>query len=1027
MASFSTQKASISLSFSSSSSMSGKKYEVFLSFYGEDTRKNFTDYLYATLIQKGIIVFRDNEKLEDGKPIASGLMEAIEESQYAIIILSKNYAFSKWCLNELVKILECMKEKGLKVRPIFYHVNPSDVGNQRESFEKAFLKHEEDGKVREEQIKEWRSALKEVSKIRGRHLVDSPESVDIEEITKSIFDELNRELSDDFEHLVGINSRVKEMMNLVSTTSDDVRFIGIWGMPGIGKTTLASIIYNRICHQFDASSFIRDIRETVEKDKQGLVNLQKQLLSETLMLKEVNIWNHHEGIKVIKKRLLNKKVFIVLDDVDKDEQLKALAGSPDWFGLGSMIIITSKDKHLLKRHHLGTIYKVNGLDNDEALELFSWIVFNQTYSKKDFEDLSNSFVKYAKGLPIALKVLGSSLIDRPRMVWEDYLHQLEEIPEGEILDKLEISYRGLNEIEQNLFLDIACFFKGEDKNRVAHIEGFGCKKNIETLKDKSLIAILGGKLQMHDLIQEMGWRIVSRESSQEPGRRSRLWFCKDVFHVLKENTGTEVVEGIVLDFQGIEVKEDMVLNLPPRKENLDDKAFLNMKSLRLLKISNVHLPTGLCFLSNKLRTMEWHDYPLKFMPSSFQPDNLVELIMPRSHIKQLPEGLTNLTKLRLLDLRDSKVLVKTPNFIGCPNLESLIFQGCTGLYELHPSVGALNKLTLLNLKDCRSLTGLPCEMNLKSLEIFILSGCSSLKKVSEIGINMTSLLELYLDGTAVEELPSSLEHLTGLTVLSLQGCKNLSSFPSVNLPSLKTLNLSGFKVQPQPPKTWLSHGFSLVRAVDAFFKGFFPIREARNLLLPWLRFIVSLNLSDRNLWDGGLPDDLSCLSSLQELNLSKNNFTRLPNSISQLSKLYSLVMNDCSRLQSLPDLPLSVGFVIALGCPLLEKHSNQRVAWTSDETIFTMVHCESKNIGPFALIDFPSVTDDDHDPIFERYLMGTINQNMYFIESLHSTETPEWFSHQSPGSSLTIPLPSNLRGDGNWIGIALFTSVIRHN
>ena len=279
----------------------------------------------------------------------------------------------------------------------------------------------------------------------------SPESVDIEEITKSIFDELNRELSNDSEHLVGINSHVKDMMNLFCTMSDDVCFIGIWGMAGIGKTTLASTIYYKICHQFEASSFIRDIREIVEKDKQGLVNLQKQLLFETLMVKEVNIWNHYDGIKVIKKRLRNKKVLIVLDDVDKDEQLKALAGRPNWFGLGSMIIITSKDKHLLKRHRLGTIYKVNGLDNEEALELFSWTMFNQTYPKKDFEDLSNGFVKYAKGLPIALKVLGSSLIDRPIMVWEDYLHQLEEIPEGEILDKLEISYRGLNEIEQNLF------------------------------------------------------------------------------------------------------------------------------------------------------------------------------------------------------------------------------------------------------------------------------------------------------------------------------------------------------------------------------------------------------------------------------------------------------------------------------------------------------------------------------------------------------------------------------------------------
>ena len=172
MASTSTQKVCTSSSSSSSSSTPLWKYDVFLSFYGEDTRKIFTDHLYATLKQKCINVYRDNENLEGGKPIASGLMKAIEESQYAIIILSKNYALSKWCLNELVKILGCMKEKGLKVRPIFYHVNPSDVGNQRESFEKAFLKHEEDRKVHKEQIQEWRTALEEVGKIRGRHIVD---------------------------------------------------------------------------------------------------------------------------------------------------------------------------------------------------------------------------------------------------------------------------------------------------------------------------------------------------------------------------------------------------------------------------------------------------------------------------------------------------------------------------------------------------------------------------------------------------------------------------------------------------------------------------------------------------------------------------------------------------------------------------------------------------------------------------------------------------------------------------------------
>ncbi|KAL4594440.1 hypothetical protein ACB092_12G021100 [Castanea dentata] len=979
MASMSTQKACTSSS-SSSSSNPIWKYDVFLSFYGEDTRKNFTDHLYANLKQKGINTYRDNENLEQGKPIDSGLMKAIEESKYAIIVLSKNYAFSKWCLNELVKILECMKDKKLKVLPVFYHVDPSDAGNQRENFGKAFLKHEEDRKVSIEQIQKWRTALKEVSKIRGWHLLDSYESEDIQKITKSIFDELSREFPDVSENLVGINSRLKEMMNLFGTMSDEVHFIGIWGMSGIGKTTLAEVTYNRIHRQFEASSFIYNVKETSKKG--GLVKLQEQLLFDTLAEKVENIWNPEKGIKMIMNRLPHKKVLIVIDDVDTDEQLQALAGSRNWFGPGSCIIITSTYRHLLKRHRLGvTIHRANGLDNDEALELFSRIVFNQTHPKTDFVNLSKDFVKYAQGLPLALEVFGRTLIEKKIEIWKDSLRQLEEIPEGEIeeniADKLEISYTGLNSAEKNLFLDIACFFKGEDMNRVAHIEGSGGLKNIDTLQEKSLITILGRRLWMHDLLQKMAWRIVHRKSPQELGRRSRLWRYTDIFHVLKYNTGKNDVEGMVLkeDLNANDDVEGMRLNLPPHKEDLNAEAFSKMRSLRLIKICNVHLPEGLNFLSNRLQMMEWHDYPLKFMPTNFQPDNLVELIMPRSHIEQLPEGFSNLAKLRLLDLRDSKVLVKTPS-----------------------------------------------EINLISLEIVILSGCSSLKKFSEFGTNMTRLSELYLDGTAVEKLPSSLERLTGLTVLGLQGCKNLSSFPSVNLPSLKTLNLSGCKVQP--PKSWLLHGFSLVRAAHVFFKGFFPIREAINLLLPRFRFIVSLNLADRNLWDGGLPDDLSGLSSLQNLNLSRNNFTRLPDSISQLSNLKSLAMNDCSRLQSLPDLPLSVGFVSARGCPLLEKYSNQRVVWTSGETGFTMVYCDSKDDGPFAPIRFPSFPYYSFDPVFERYVMGIMNQNKNYCELSNSAETPEWFSHQSPGSSVTIPLPSNLREDSSWIGIALFTSVV---
>ena len=95
------------------------KYHVFLSFRGEDTRKSFTNHLFTTLKQKGVFAFRDDKKLEKGKPISPEISKAIEESLFAIVVLSKNYASSTWCLDQLVKIMECSKKMGLIVLLIF--------------------------------------------------------------------------------------------------------------------------------------------------------------------------------------------------------------------------------------------------------------------------------------------------------------------------------------------------------------------------------------------------------------------------------------------------------------------------------------------------------------------------------------------------------------------------------------------------------------------------------------------------------------------------------------------------------------------------------------------------------------------------------------------------------------------------------------------------------------------------------------------------------------------------------------------
>ena len=173
MASMSTKKASLSSSSSPSSSDTPQwTYDVFLSFRGEDTRNNFVDHLFDALKQKGIHTFKDDEKLERGKSISPELEKAIEESRVAIVIFSINYASSTWCLEELTKIVRCMKVKRMTVLPVFYNVDPSDVRKQKGTFAQAFVEHEECFKENMKIVQTWRDALIEVANLSGWDLKD---------------------------------------------------------------------------------------------------------------------------------------------------------------------------------------------------------------------------------------------------------------------------------------------------------------------------------------------------------------------------------------------------------------------------------------------------------------------------------------------------------------------------------------------------------------------------------------------------------------------------------------------------------------------------------------------------------------------------------------------------------------------------------------------------------------------------------------------------------------------------------------
>ena len=138
-------------------------YDVFLSFRGEDTRSNFTGHLDMALRQKGVNVFID-DKLNRGELISESLFRSIEEALISIVIFSENYASSSWCLDELVKIIECKKSKGQIVWPIFYKVDPSDVRKQTGSFGEALATHQAKFETK---IQIWREALTTTANLSG--------------------------------------------------------------------------------------------------------------------------------------------------------------------------------------------------------------------------------------------------------------------------------------------------------------------------------------------------------------------------------------------------------------------------------------------------------------------------------------------------------------------------------------------------------------------------------------------------------------------------------------------------------------------------------------------------------------------------------------------------------------------------------------------------------------------------------------------------------------------------------------------
>ncbi|XP_070677168.1 disease resistance protein RUN1-like isoform X2 [Malus domestica] len=1025
-----------------------EKYDVFISFRGEDTRLGITSHLHAALLQKKIETYIDN-RLQRGEEIRSALLEAIEKSTISVIIFSQNYASSTWCLDELVHILKCNNRKGRMVIPVFYDINPSHVRKQHGSYADAFAQLEKRFDNCIDKVHKWRHALTTAANLSGFDYSNKSgtEADLIQKVVDHIWAKMCRESSCDLKGYVGIESRIEQIESLLGIHLPDACItVGIWGMGGIGKTTLAEAVFRRHSSKFEASCFLKNVRENSEQAG-GLDHLEKTLFKEILK-GEVSL----PVGSTFQERLSRTKVLIVLDDVSDSLQMDRLAGDHLRYGSGSRIIITSRDRGKLGlTGEEAKIYKVEGLKSDDALQLFCLRAFkNNGACRTDFKELAKEVVAYAGYVPLALTVLGSLFFNcKSKEEWEDEFNKLKRFPCEDIQKVLRISYDKLGDNEKDIFLDIACFHKGKsvvEVKRMLDVRGFFAPSGVRILIEMSLISFDSNwgmeTIEMHDLLQEMGRKIVQEQGIKDPGKRSRLFNDEDVYRVLRSNKETPNVEAIQVNWYNLQERP------------LKHADFKKMSNLIMLIVSGGPKLSTSLDLPDSLRYLYCWGYSLETLPSIFCPENLVELHMPHSKVKKLWKEDEILVNLQVIDLGDCSNLTEVPNLSGslkivkinlqacgslveipsyfqhldklthldlrnCKSLKYLLEMPgslqylnleCSGIKELHESVWSNKNISYLNLRTCKDLQNNPSSRcKLKNLVELGLDYCVKFENFPEILEPMEHLKSLSLIQTAVTELPSSISGLKYLENLDLKGCSRFSKFPEIFKPMehLVSLSLEGTAVEMLPSSIG-----NLNRLQDLNLGWCKQLKDVPTSIFS-LTNLKRLNFS----WNWRLeklPSSSIGFLSLEELKLRCSGILEIPASIKQASRLSVLDLQDCSRLQSIPELPVLCN-VSAEGCTSLKIVSSSRTALTQgwDKPhyccrVFTSCP-ELDNNSRSNIMDEAQIT------IMRMATVAPFNYHHFFHNLFHNPwpqikivcpgkEIPNWFSYQNEGSSVDIEL-----------------------
>ncbi|KAG2276102.1 probable WRKY transcription factor 19 [Brassica napus] len=731
------------------------EYDVVIRYMrGCISKGDFISHLRAALCRRGVSVRQDIDEVY-----------TVPECRVLIIFLTSTYVPSN-----LVNIVEQQSKKPRVVYPIFYGISPSDLITNSEYYESFSLQDEP---------KRWQAALEKITQMHGYILTtDKSESDFIDEIVNDALEVLRSNYK---KNIIGMDTQIKEILSLLCIESQDVRRIGIWGAVGIGKTAVSEEIFHRISVQYETCVFLKDLHKEVEL--KGYDAVREELLSKLLEVEPDVVRTSNIKTSFLRNRLQRKRVLVVLDDVKDFRDVETFVGTLIYFGPRSRIIITSRNRHVFVLCKTDHVYEVKPLEFPNSLHLLNPGIFQSGLSPELYKTLSLELVKFSNGNPQVLQFLSRSSRE-----WKSLSQEIQKSSAIYIPGIFERSCCGLDENEKSIFLDIACFFRKMDKDDVAMLLdgcGFSAHIGFKNLVDKSLLTISHNTVDMLWFLQATGREIVRQESIDRPGDRSRLWNAEDIRDVFLDNTGTSAIEGLFLDMS--QLKFDASPNVFDKMCNL---RLLKFYFSELIENHGVSLPQGLEYLPTKLRLLHWEYYPISSLPQCFDPKNLIELNMPNSCVKKLWKDKKSLENLKKMRLSYSYQLTKLPRLTSAQNLELLDLEGCKSLVSISHSICYLKKLVSLNLKDCSNLESVPSTSDLESLEVLNLSGCSKLENFPEISPNVK---ELYLGGTVIQEIPSSIKNLVLLEKLDLENSRRLVILPTsiCKLKHLETLNLSG--------------------------------------------------------------------------------------------------------------------------------------------------------------------------------------------------------------------------------------------